>query len=190
MPGNLLAIVLVVLGAPVWASPWQVDRGDSRIGFVASYDGIEFEGWFENWTAAIEFEPSGQPAGNMRISIRMGSVNSRSKDRDNGMRGKDWFWVARFPQAVFTATTFAKATAGRYVADGHLAIRERRQALHAPFTWTLSGDGRADLRGAVVVDRRRFDLGTGEWADDPIIGFSVTILYRLVLRPVEAQSRE
>ena len=175
-----LALCLAVPGT-ARTSEWRVDESASRIGFVASYDGVSFAGTFERWQAAITFTPGSVPVGSMRIEVGMASVNTRSRDRDKGMQGEDWFWSRKFPLARFIADDFERRDGHNYAADATLSIKTRNVGLEIPFTWRLDGNA-VRLQGELEVDRRDFDIGVGEWVNDGLIGFSVKIVYDLRLR--------
>lgn len=162
------------------ASEWEVVEPNSRIGFVATYDGIPFEGWFRSFDARIRFDPAAV-AGSFEVRINTASVDSNSRDRDDGMRQGEWFGVEAHPVATFRAERFERTSGDRYRALGELSIKGNAKGVEVPFAWRRLSDDEAVLEAETVVDRRAFDIGSGDWADDDTIGFEVTIVARLRL---------
>lgn len=163
------------------AEPWQVDYANSRIGFIASYDGVEFPGVFERWQGQFKFAPDQLADSTFEITVDMASVNTRSRDRDAGIRSEEWFAVEQFGAARYETEHFRHLGDARFEAHAQFRIKNVTQPLVSTFTWTGEADARR-LQGQVTVDRRTLNIGTGEWASDPIIGFGVTITYDIALR--------
>ena len=177
-----LAAVLLLNANSGAAQAWKIDYDGSRIGFVASYDSIQFEGLFKRWQGNISFDRTTPGSGAIQIDVDMASVNTRSNDRDVGIRSEEWFDVAQFAEATYRASAIRAAGADTFEVDATFSIKGQTHPLVSRFKWQEDEDG-ARLLGQVKVDRRTFAIGTGDWADDPVIGFGVTITYDLVLRP-------
>ena len=63
---------------------------------------------------------------------------------------------------------------GGYRADGSLAIKDVVRPVSLPFDFSVTGD-RASVEARLEVRRADFDLGTGEWASNGIVGTTVAI---------------
>ena len=61
-----------------------------------------------------------------------------------------------------------------------LCVQDRRRPVSVPFQWRESG-GRANMRGELVLDRTRFDVGSGEWATGEPIGTGVRVSFDVTL---------
>ena len=155
------------------AADWQVDTDASRVGFVATYDGIPFEARFERFTADIRFDPERLSASRFDVRMDISSVNSDSVDRDEGMLDAEWFDSSEHPTASFTADRFRALGDGRFEAQGQLTIKGISREIVLPFTWQASGKT-AQLTAETSVKRLDFDIGIGEWKTDGTIGFDVT----------------
>lgn len=174
----LLAAWLTV--APAMAGEWQVADSGSRIGFVATYEETAFEAWFRSFDAQIRFDPDAPADASFDIRIDVTSVDSNSPDRDEGMKREEWLAAGRYPEARFIAERVEKLSGNRYQATGPLSLKDTSRILEVPFTWEQSGDD-AVLTAETEVQRTGFDIGTGDWAEDDTIGFTVTIKVRLAL---------
>ena len=196
------AVVLVAAGAmglATWMVPpsakaaihgkapaaveWRLDAARSKLSFSGTQQSEAFTGRFNSFTPRIVFAPEALAASHWNVTIDVQSNDSANAERDETMRTSDWFDVARYPTATYTARTFrAGSTAGFYVAEGELVIKGRTVRVPLTFRWTPAADGKsAALSGQVVVDRHAFALGTGDWADNAWVGRNVTVGVQLAL---------
>jgi polyisoprenoid-binding protein YceI len=177
----ILGLAWTLLVVPALAAPaWIVDEGASSISFVTGWDGAQFEGQFADWGATIEFSPGALANAVIDVRIDTASLSSGNGERDRGIRGEVWFNVMGFPSARFLSTSIAQGSEAGFVAVGELSIKGIRRPVVAPFSW--SEEGGTNLRGEIVLDRRHFNIGEGEWALDPLVAFNVTVRHDLRLR--------
>lgn len=183
-PAPAIAATKPAGSQPAGAVDWQLDAARSKLTFTGTQQGEAFTGQFRQFTPRIRFSPEALAAAQWTVSIDVKSNDSANQERDETMRTSDWFDVARYPVATFTASTFRTgAAAGQYVAEGELTIKGRKVRVPLPFRWTPGADGKtATLSGQVVLDRHAFALGTGDWTDDAWVGRNVTVGVQLTLK--------
>ena len=180
---SLVSIILLLsLTTAPAAEPaeWRLDQANSELGFVATYEGVGFKARFEKFAARIDFDAERPGAGRYEVLIQVASLNSRSRDRDEGMRDTEWFAAAKHPVARFETTAIEQLAPGSYQATGDLTIKRTTRSIQLPFTWTQEGNT-ARLRAEVTLDRTTFDIGSGDWATDSTIGFQVEVVGDLAL---------
>ena len=151
------------------AGNWQVTEGS--LGLTVKQMGQDVSGRFANWTADIRFEdtPTDGKNGQVTVTIDTGSLSLGSVS--DQAKGKEFFDVASFPQAVFTADILP-ASSG-YEATGTLSLRGIETAVSLPFTLQITDDI-ATMTGSTTLDRRSFGMGAA-YPDEASIGFGVTI---------------
>lgn len=174
----LLAGWLAAMSAT--AADWAAVESDSRIGFVATYEGTPFNAWFRSFDARIRFDPDALDDASFDIRIDVSSVDSNSRDRDEGMKQGEWFAAGEHPEARFQSARFERISGNRFKAIGPLSLKDIRRDIAVPFRWDQSGD-EAVLTAETEVRRDAFNIGTGDWAGDDTIGFTVIIKARLTL---------
>ncbi len=178
---GLAALSLFLYNTASWAGDeWEIDYGSSRLGFTASYDEIDFDAVFREFSGRISFDPARIDHGLFDMVVAIGSVDSESPDRDEGMLEHDWFDATRYPDATFVSTEFRQSGESMYSVSGTLTIKGRSLPVTFDFSWSRSGDD-ANLEGHSVVNRNDFRIGTGEWTEDETIGFDVKIFFDLAL---------
>lgn len=162
------------ISATAVATEWIVDHELSRLGFVATYDGVGFEARFERFDAHIRFDPQQLDKGVFDVVVNIASINSNSADRDEGMLGLEWFDAEKFPHARFVSTGLRQTGAGAFEMAGRLTIKDITHNIVLPFAWSRGENG-ARLKGKTILQRTDYKIGIGEWETDPIIGFKVEV---------------
>ncbi len=172
--------LLALCAGDLEGAQWNVDHERSKLGFIASYDGVGFETVFRRFTASIRFDAQHTGDALFDVRVDVDSVDSNSADRDDGMRGEEWFSTARFPSADFVSTAVRQTGASMFQLDGRLTIKGVTRDVTLPFFWNQDRD-RARMQANTVLRRTDYAIGTGEWATDPIIGFDVEVFVELHL---------
>lgn len=147
--------------APAEASIWTVNQG-STLGFTTTWGGQAIEGRFDRWSADIRFSPEALDKSKVSVSIDLASAVTGDSQRDESLKGGDWFDTASHAKATFTATKFEKTGTDRYVANGQLTLRGVSRPARLPFRLQIEGD-KARVSGVTSLDRTAFGVGQGEW---------------------------
>lgn len=162
------------------ATEWLTRPSNSSLGFLATYDGIEFQGVFKNFNATILFAPENLPGSRFTVDVDVTSAFTDDSTRDEALAGEDWFDYDRFPLARYDARSFSLEQDGSFIARGRLTIKEYSRPLNLVFRWSSNPDGSAILEVDSVMSRIEFGVGTGMWVD-PIVGHDVVVESLLVL---------
>lgn len=176
---RLIAPLLALLASmPLSAADYTLRAG--LLAFSGQQQGEAFEGRFNTFTPAIRFDAADLATSRFDVSIDLASADTLNGERDETLKGADFFAVAQFPKARFVTRTMRAIDATHFEADATLTIRNRTVALKFPFSFEPTADG-ARLKAVVTLDRLAFDLGTGDWADDAMIGHKVNVTVDLGL---------
>lgn len=177
------AALLVTLACDAMAAEWRADSAASRLTFIGTQAGSPFEGSFETFTPNIHFDESDLPASKAVLSIDMASVRTGNAQRDDAIKGQDWFDVATYPKAQFETQAFRRVGDNRYEADAVLTIRNVSKPVVLTFALTKVGDA-TRAAGDLVINRTVFGVGQGQWASAQLVAHEVTIRFDLLARPV------
>jgi len=156
------------------AGNWNVIASESHVKFTATQQGSEFTGEFGEFDAVINFDPADIANSSVTAAIDIASISAGDKDRDGALPGKDWFFVKKFPKAIFSSSDFSKTGDDSYEAASSLSIKGISHPLTLPFTLTIT-EGVADMTGQVTLDRTLWDLGSGAWSTDEWVSTAVII---------------
>ncbi len=178
-----LAIALALAcGATAEAGPLQADASSGTLEFTATQADAKFTGAFKRFHVVLDFDPAQPARGKLDVSVETASIDTQDGERDEILRGPDFFSTAKHPKALFHAVRFERVGAG-WRASGELTIRGVKKAV--PVTFTLAPAGAATvMKGSASLKRLEFGLGQGEWASTEWVGDAVDVRFELKLAPV------
>jgi len=154
---------------------WKLVPGGT-LGFRTVYSGEAINGRFTRWTADIRFSPDDLAHSKIAVDVDLASVSSGDSERDDTLKGDDFFGIAAHPKARFTATRIRKQGNG-YVADGTLDLAGASRPVPVRFTLKIDGD-HAQASGTATVQRLAFGVGKGQWSDASTIPDAVAVTFR------------
>lgn len=174
----LLLPALLILPCVAQARDWQTDAAQSTLTFKGTYQGGPFSGKFKKFDAAISYDEADLSKAKFDVKVDVASVDSGSSERDDSLKGDEFFDPKKFPQAHFVTSTFTKAADGSISAQGTLTIRDQTKPVTLKVKFAGSGD-KATLDVETTLKRIDFGLGTSkDWVD---IGADVPVQAHLVL---------
>lgn len=174
---TLLLSILAATGA--LAEEWRM-RDSGELAFEPTWEGQAVPGRFDSFGVSLDAGDGGIAGSTLTVTVQLESADMDDPDINEAIAGAEWFAVDAFPVATFTSDAIEAAPDGGYVASGHLDLKGARLALDVPFQWSES-DGRAEMSGELVIDRTRFDVGSGEWASGDTIGTAVRVRFEVDL---------
>jgi len=152
---------------------WQIDYANSHIKFTGEQAGAPFTGQWQQWQGALQFSADDLEQSVFNVSVDIGSVESNDDERDETILSADFFDVLKFPNAEFQAQNFSSIDNG-FVASGQLTIKEINQPATLRFTVEQSG-GEITLIGKATLERHKWNIGIGDWADPTWVGSNVEV---------------
>lgn len=173
----LLLSVLATAGAS--AGEWRMQDAGKLL-FEPTWEGQAVPGRFESFDVCIDTADGGIAGSTLTVTVQLASADMDDPDINEAIAGAEWFAVDEFPAARFTSDTIEATAEGSYVAAGHLELKGVRLPVDVPFQW-IESEGRAEMRGELVIDRTRFEVGSGEWASGDTIGTAVRVSFDVTL---------
>jgi polyisoprenoid-binding protein YceI len=173
--------LLLALGPCAHAAPLQAQASAGRLEFVAIQAGAKFTGRFERFLVTLDLDPERPGDGTLDVTVEVASLDTQDAERDEVLRGADFFQADEHPRAVFHAGRLERAGDG-WRAPGDLTIRGITRPV--PVTFTLATDGgQPVMKGNARLSRLAFGIGRGEWASTEWVGDEVDVRFELRLRP-------
>jgi polyisoprenoid-binding protein YceI len=179
-PAAVTAMLVAMLAVPAVAADY-VQAPGSTLAFASKYDGETFTGTFPGFKTRISFDPATPAEAVLDVTIPLAAAVTGNADRDETLKGGDFFDVGRFAQARYRATGVRSLGGDEYAADGTLSLRGVSRPVTLTFTWTPGP--KPLLVGRATVPRLAFGVGGGDWADTGTIPDAVAVSTRLVLQP-------
>lgn len=178
------ALVAMMSAAPAAFAADYVQAPGSTLVFASKYDGEVFTGKFASFTTTLSFDPAKLATSKLDVVIPLAGASTGNGDRDSTLSGADFFNVAKFAQARYTATKFRSLGGNQYAADGNLSLRGVSKPVTLTFTWTPGAQ--PVLSGKATVKRLDFGVGGGDdWADTKTIPNEVAVSTKVVFKPAK-----
>ena len=176
------AFALLAATGPALAADYVQAPGSTLI-FASNYQGETFTGKFGGFNTQVSFDPAQLANAKIDVTIQLAGTHTGNDDRDSTLQDGDFFNVAKFAQARYTATKFRALGNYQYAADGTLNLRGVSKPVTLTFTWTPGAQ--PVLAGKATVKRLDFGVGGGDWADTATIPNEVAISTKVVLKPAK-----
>lgn len=161
------------------------DHAQGTLEFSGAVEGSGFSGTFGEFSVTYCM-PDGKPAdGRIEVQVELASADSGNRERDEALKGEEFFAVEQHPRAEWSSSAITCDGDG-YVAEGELMLKGIRAGQAIRFTLAPDGDGlvaRGEfvMSGAAEVDRQRFEVGTGEFADPEFVRNRVDVDFEVRL---------
>jgi polyisoprenoid-binding protein YceI len=176
-----LAALTFVAGLALAATQWSVQPKESKLTFVGTQAGAQFEGALEKFSADIKFDPQDLAGSRFDVKIDLASVNTRDSERDDILKGPDLFAVQKFPAGRYVAEKFTAKGGSKYAATGKLTLRNITRDVPIELTFEKKDSG-AWLKGSASLKRLDFGVGQGEWKDTETVANEVQVRFALLLK--------
>ncbi|WAC48975.1 YceI family protein [Asticcacaulis sp. SL142] len=180
------AVATSEASSPSTAAPtvakWTVNKAETRLDFVTSFQGANIRGRFSDYSADIRFDPAALELSSIKVAINLNSVSTEDAERDNTLKSDSFFNVASFPKATFEAKSFTKISETRFVAKGKLTLHGQTKPYDLPFNLKITesgGNKTANVTAQADLDRLGFGVGSGDWASTDQIPAKVKLDFTL-----------
>lgn len=118
-------MMALLLSTGLWAqtSQWNFDNAHSSVEFSIDHMVIsEVTGKFTEYTGSVTSPTDDFKGANIEFTIESTSINTDNTDRDDHLRGADFFNVAKYPQITFKSTSFKSIDGNKYQLSGNLTM--------------------------------------------------------------------
>ncbi len=137
------AAIALSVSMPAFAETYVIDTDGAHasINFRTSHLGFSFlTGRFDTFTGQFWFDPDNPEDGKVEIEIDTASLNSNHAERDNHLRGDDFFAASSYPKATFVSTGITKTGDNTAEITGDLTIRGVTKPVTIDATYIGGGD--------------------------------------------------
>jgi len=106
-------------------TPWKVDKSHSSVGFTVTHLMIsEVSGNFKDYDIQVSSTKPDFSDLKVTANIKVASINTENTQRDEHLRGDDFFNAASFPEIKFVSVAVKKIDEKHYKIIGNLSIRD------------------------------------------------------------------
>lgn len=170
------------------ATSWSIDKAHSAVNFEVTHFFTPVDGEFKNYDAKVNFDPNNLEESMIDVSVMVGSIDTDNEKRDGHLKTADFFNAEKFPTMTFKSSKIEATGENQFVAHGTLTIKETSKEIELPFTLLGIKDNPmqentmvAGITASTTIIRSDYEVGTGNWASDAVIGDEVTVDLNLEL---------
>ena len=193
MKKSLFTLTLAVLllfgqNALAAARAWELDTDHSNVYFSIEHIYAKVQGRFAAIAATVHFDPANLNESRFDFEIKVDSIDTGIKQRDDHLRSADFFASSDHPLITFTSNAVTAAGEGVYQVAGTLTVKGKSRDLVLPLTFAgvkdhpaAPGKQVAGFNGRLSVDRLALGVGDGKFYKMGLLGKDVDVLVTLEL---------
>ena len=193
MHKSLFALTLALLllfgqNALAAARAWELDTDHSNVYFSIEHIYAKVQGRFAAIAATVHFDPANLNESRFDFEIKVDSIDTGIKQRDDHLRSADFFASSDHPLITFTSKAVTAAGEGVYQVAGTLTVKGKSRDLVLPLTFAgikdhpaAPGKQVAGFNGRLSVDRLALGVGDGKFHQMGLLGKEVEVLVTLEL---------
>ncbi|MFU8878151.1 MAG: YceI family protein, partial [Wenzhouxiangellaceae bacterium] len=177
------AVLLGWIGSPAQAAEICYSGGheSGQLQFHGAVEGSRFSGGFGEFRVRYCMPEALPEQGSIEVEVQLASADSNNRDRDEALQDEEFFDVDNHPVSIWRSTSIAADDDG-YSAAGELSLKGITAGQAIRFTLDPNGEritvtGGFKLAGDAEVDRQRFEIGTGEFADPEFVRNRVDVTF-------------
>jgi polyisoprenoid-binding protein YceI len=150
---------------------YHIDPVHSTISFKVKHMMINHSiGRFNEFSGNVHFDPHDLENSSIRITIQAASIDTYNKDRDEHLKGPDFFDATRYPTITFSSTSIARQL-GHYAVSGILTIKGVTKKISLPVhiegpVKNAKGHETIGISGEIVINRKEFGISFDQTVDD------------------------
>jgi len=162
-------------------------QDSGRLEFAGAVEGSGFTGNFGEFSVIYCMDGEDPAEGEIEVEVELASADTDNRDRDQTLKGEEFFAVDQYPESRWVSESIEEEDDGDgYAARGELELKGIRADQEIRFTLEPDGEaviarGEFSMRGAAEVNRQRFDVGTGEFADPEFVRNRVDVSFEVRL---------
>jgi polyisoprenoid-binding protein YceI len=173
-----LMTLLLLLASSADAATFRFDASNSELAFTGDYGGEPVPGVFKRFSGTAVFDLMQPLATRFDTEIDVASLDTDYADRDDTLRGPEFFDVEAHPTARWQSTGDCSSVAARLSCPGTLTMKGVTHSVLIDIA--PSADGHS-IEGKASLSRNQFTIGSGEWADPETITDAVEVRFKLQL---------
>ncbi|MBK8848242.1 MAG: YceI family protein [Bacteroidetes bacterium] len=143
---------------------WTADKRHSQVKFSVTHMTIaNVDGKFAQFECTVASKDETFVDAQIFFSADAKSISTDDADRDNHLRGAEFFDAAKYPNLVFKGTSFKKVAAKKYKLTGDLTIKDVTKPVTFDVTFNgIMKDGfgtkKAGFRATTAINRLVYGL--------------------------------
>lgn len=167
---------------PVEVPKWNVDKVHSSVSFTINHFFTPVAGRFSEFDIDFVFDPNDLAGSKVNVVIKVNSVNTGNKKRDEDLRSDNFFGSKTYPEMTYESEKIERTGENEYLMHGKLTIKETSKDVAIPFTvlGTMDhprrkGEEIMSVKSELKINRNEYGVGTGDWIRTNVVGDEIAI---------------
>ena len=175
------------------AGKWAVDKSHSNVKFTVTHMTVsEVDGSFKVFDGNMEHAKADFSDAKVTFTIDVNSINTDNENRDNHLKGDDFFSAAQYPKISFVGTSMKPLGGNKYQLAGNMTVKD----VTKPVTWEVTYGGvvntqrgrKAGFKAKTTINRFDYNL---KWnraveAGGLVVGENVDIVVNIEMNEVKS----
>ena len=191
--GTLAMALMMSVGLWAQTSNWNFDQSHSSVAFSIDHMVIsEVTGKFTEYTGSVSSAADDFQNANIDFVIEVSSINTDDVDRDDHLKGVDFFDVVNYPQITFKSTSFKKVAGKKHQLSGNLTMHGVTKAVTFDVNYGGTvvdpwGNTKAGFKITGELNRKDYGLTWSKALETGglVVGNEVTLTVRVELVKVK-----
>ena len=171
-------------------SEWEIDRAHSGVYFDVRHTYASVRGLFDDFSGKFILDPQNIGASECSIEVKVKSINTNIRKRDDHLRSDEFFAVKQYPLMTFKTEKIRRVEGNRFELEGKLTVKDVTKNVVVPFTYYGMKENPLKPKQLVsgfeakfTIDRLQYNVGPGRYYEMGVIGKDVDVTITLeVLR--------
>jgi len=161
---STLCLGTLFIGANAQNTNWNIDPTHTNVKFSVTHLMVtEVDGNFKTFDGKVVAPTPDFNNASVEFSVDVNSINTDNTDRDNHLKGDDFFNAAKYPQMTFKSSSFKKVKDNKYELIGDLTIRDvtKRVTFDVKYNGIMKdpwGNTKAGFQGKGKLNRKDYNL--------------------------------
>ncbi len=165
IPMTALTLALLLTAAPAQADTYKVDAVHTSVAFQIRHLLTKTSGKFAEFEGTIEIDPQARDTLEVTGSIETASIDTGDEERDEHLRGEDFFNVEKYPKITFKAGELTDVNDDRTKGklSGSLSMHGVTKPIVLDVEWFGTttdpwGNKKAGFAGTTTVNRKDYGI--------------------------------
>lgn len=156
----LLTVALMPQCSRAQVPVFSVTPAESSIHFSVK-SSVAIVGKFDKWDATLKFASPQVTSAVLSIAINAGTVDTGSGMKNSKLKGRDFFYIERYPTITFHSTKIVQTSPTNFDVDGNFSIRGVTRQEKLKLTIPAKQNGEDEIHGVLVFNRKEYGMNKG-----------------------------
>lgn len=181
MKKMFLSALTIAAGFSAFSQNWTLDNSHAKLGFTITHLMIsETEGAFKKVNAKITSTKDDFTDASVELTADVNSIDTDNDQRDEHLKGADYFDAAKYPTLTFKSKSFKKVADKKYKVAGDLTLHGVTKPVELDVVYNGTATHpytKKTLAGFKITGKlKRTDFGIGAGTPETVLGNDVNIL--------------